>query len=332
VLPGCGHGSKLSVTVDGKKEQVPKGTTLAGGAALFSLRPRAGDLKDVQGHILRTAVYPGWSLLNGRRAPAATRLRDGDRIDLVDGRDRTEPLERQTVRVPGGKPPDPQFVLTRTPGVEEIVRGAISRELVSVRFRPSGRAERARAVALTFDDGPSPSYTPRILAVLRRLHAPATFFVIGYLAERFPRLLEREHRAGMAVGNHTYNHPQVPPFAELPERLLEDEVAIGAQILARIGIEAQLLRPPGGSVSPRVVSAASKLGERVVLWSVDPSDWVEGMTAKTIVRRVLRSVRPGSIVILHDGGGDRSATVAALPAIIKGIRRKELRLVSVPGS
>ncbi len=133
----------------------------------------------------------------------------------------------------------------------------------------------------------------------------------------------------MAIGNHTYNHPEVPPFAELPRRLLEDEIALGAQSLARLGIRLRLLRPPGGSVSPAVVQVAESQGERVVLWSVDAADWRPGMTARQIASRVLRAVRPGSIVILHGGGGDRSATVASLPAIIRGIRRKGLRLVEI---
>ena len=83
-------------------------------------------------------------------------------------------------------------------------------------------------------------------------------------------------------------------------------------------------------MSAAVIGAARGLGERVVLWSVDPADWRAGIRAKQITRQVLTAIRPGSIVILHDGGGDRSATVAALPAIVKGIRRKHLRLVTIP--
>jgi peptidoglycan/xylan/chitin deacetylase (PgdA/CDA1 family) len=131
----------------------------------------------------------------------------------------------------------------------------------------------------------------------------------------------------MAIGNHTYNHPEVPPFNQLPRRLLEDEIVLGAQSLARVGITPGLLRPPAGSSSPEVVRAAEAAGERVVLWSVDPTDWRSDLTAAEIKRRVLSAVRPGSIVLLHDGGGNRSATIAALPGIIKGIRHRHLRLV-----
>src|SRR5206468_1302992 len=112
----------------------------------------------------------------------------------------------------------------------------LSHKPVSVRFDPGGGPVRVeRAVALTFDDGPSPRYTPRILAVLRRLHVRAAFFCIGYLADEYPDLVRQELRAGMAVGSHSYNHPEVPPFDRLPPRLVEDEIALGAQSLRRAG-------------------------------------------------------------------------------------------------
>ena len=306
------------------------GATLADALAAAHVRPKAGDLLDVQGHVLQARAFRGWTLLNGRRAPASRALEDGDRVQPVDGHDRTEGLARQIVPVPGGMPADPQFVLARIPGVEVVVRGARSRELVSAHFRPSGAARVERAVTLTFDDGPSPDFTPQILRILERRHVRATFFTIGYLVDRFPEVVARERRAGMTVGNHTYNHPEVPPFGELPPPLVQDEIALGAQSLARAGVQARLLRTPGGSFSPTTVRLAEKLGERIVLWSVDPADWRDGTRPREIVQRVLRAVRPGSIVILHDAGGDRSATVAALPRLIKGIRRRGLRLVAIP--
>jgi peptidoglycan/xylan/chitin deacetylase (PgdA/CDA1 family) len=279
--------------------------------------------------VLQPNAFPGTVSLNGSPAGAGTRLRAGDRVEVVAGRDRREQLAKQVVRESAGEPADPQFFLARTPGSEVIVRGARSHKLVSARFRPSGSARVERAVALTFDDGPSPIYTPRVLATLERLHVHATFFVIGYLAAEFPQLVRQEQRAGMAVGNHSYNHPEVPPFDRLPRPLVVDEISLASRALAVAGVRPRLFRPPGGSVSAVVVRTARSLGERIVLWSVDPADWQAGARARQIARNVLAAVRPGSIVILHDGGGDRSATVAALPAIVKGIRRKGLRLVAI---
>jgi peptidoglycan/xylan/chitin deacetylase (PgdA/CDA1 family) len=329
---GSGTGPSLSVTVDGRTVALHEGTTLRRAAALLRLRPEAGDLVDVDGRVLRRGVYPGRMLLNGHPATAATQLHGGDRIRVVEGRDRREPTRRQLVRLRSGILPNPLFTLARTAGSELIVRGAISHKLVSVRYEPRGAAKAERAVALTFDDGPNPQYTPRILAVLRRLGVPATFFPIGYLAEAYPDLVKAELHAGMTVGNHSYTHSQVPPFGQLPRELIDDQIALCARSVRRAGGEPKLFRPPGGSFSPLVVRAAEELGERTVLWSVDPGDWQRGATTRRIVRSVLAAVRPGSIVLLHDGGGDRSPTVAALPRIVKGIRRRGLRLVAVPVS
>lgn len=322
--------STLTVIVAGRRVRFAKGTTVARAAALLGLRPRPGNLLDVEGQLLRRGAIRGLLLLDGHPVPAGTLLRGGDRIRLVDGRDRREPLARQVVRIPRGLPADPQFFLARRPGSQIVVRGAISHKLVAVHFDPSGGPTRVeRAVALSFDDGPSPQYTPRILAVLRRLRVHATFFVIGYLADEFPALVRAELRAGMTVGNHSYNHPEVPPFDRLPARLLADEIALGAHSLRRAGATPILFRPPGGSFSATVVRTVEQLGERIVLWSVDPRDWQAGTTARQITRRVLAAVRPGSIVELHDGGGDRSATLAALPAIVRGIRHRHLKLVAL---
>ena len=328
-LLGGGERASLTVTFAGRSLHVVEGTTLAGAAARFGLHPRAGDVLDVNGKVLHAAAVPGRFLVDGRPASVGMRLRSGDRITLVDGHNRREPLVRRSVRVSGGMPSDPQFTVSRTPGEQVIVSGALSHELVSVRFRPSGAARVAKAVALTFDDGPSPQYTPRILAALTRLRVRATFFVIGYLAEANPDLVRQELRLGMTIGNHSYNHPEVPPFAQLPPQLLNDEIALGEQVLSRLGAQPRLFRPPGGSSSPALVRAAAALGQRVVLWSVDPADWNSGSSAKKITKRVLSAVRPGSIVILHDGGGNRSATLAALPAIVRGIRKRGLHLVAL---
>ena len=328
-----GRHSQLAVTVSGRIVHVSAGTTLDESASIFGLRPGPGDLLDVEGKLLRRGAVPGALLLDGRAAPPGTPLASGDRIAAADGHDRTESLTREIVSTAEGIPGEPQFTLSRRSGSLVVIRGALSRKLVAVQFLPSGdRVTVQRAVALTFDDGPSPRYTPRVLRILRRLHVPATFFVVGYLTEQYPGLVQAEIGAGMSVGNHSYNHPEVPPFDELPRKLVDDEIALGGRSLNLIGARPRLFRPPGGSVSTTVTAAAEALGQRVVLWSVDPADWQPGIRARQIVRRVLQAVRPGSIVILHDGGGDRSATIAALPAIVRGIRHRGLRLVAIAPS
>jgi peptidoglycan/xylan/chitin deacetylase (PgdA/CDA1 family) len=333
VAAACGsHRAtpQISISVDGTREQIAAGATFAKAVETLGLRPQSGRLVDVDGVVLRPHAFPGRLLLNGRHAGGATALRAGDRIAVVAGRDRRERLVRVVRSVPGGIPTNPQGKLQRTPGVEIDVRGALSRKLVSQRFRPvEGPIKTERAVALTFDDGPNPTYTPEVLRVLRRMHVHATFFVIGYLVDAYPQLVRREHAMGMTIGNHTYNHPEVPPFGQLPPRLLDAEIALGSESLARVGIKPSMLRPPAGGWSRAVVDAAARDGERVVLWSVDPVDWEPGVTAAEVKQRVLSAIQPGSIVDMHDGGGDRSATVQALPGIIRGIRHRHLKLVTL---
>ena len=323
----------VTVTVEGRPVRIVPGTTLGAVAARIVPRPRAGNLLDVNGNVLRAGAFPGAFTVNGRPATTRRRLLAGDRVAELAGRDRKEGLSRTVVPDPGGVPANPQFFVDRVPGRWVIVRGVVSHELVSSRFQPTGPARPQRAVALTFDDGPSPEYTPRILARLAKLRVPATFFVIGYLAAEYPSLVRREQRMGMAVGNHSYNHPEVPPFDQLPLPLLRDEISLGDEALAGLGLQTRLFRPPGGGTAARLVHTAAALGQRVVLWSVDPTDWEPGITAKEVAQRVLAAIRPGAIVDLHDGGGDRSATLAALPAIVHGIRARGLRLVALePGS
>jgi peptidoglycan/xylan/chitin deacetylase (PgdA/CDA1 family) len=326
---GCGQRNRVTIVVGERVEQVAAGTTLGEAAELFALNPAAGDLLDVEGKVLRRDAFPGTLAVDGRRAAPDTQLQAGERITLVSGRDRVERVKRTEVPVPEGMPPQQQGRLERMPGIRVMLTGAISHKLVSTRFRVTGPATTERAVALTFDDGPSPVYTPRVLDVLRRMHARATFFVIGYLVSAYPDVVQRVHAAKMAIGNHTYNHPEVPPFNQLPRRLLDAEIELGAETLSQLRITTHLLRPPAGSSSATVVRAAAAAGERVVLWSVDAVDWAAGVTPPQIKRRVLDAVQPGSIVLLHDGGGDQSATVAALPGIIRGIRHRHLKLVAL---
>jgi peptidoglycan/xylan/chitin deacetylase (PgdA/CDA1 family) len=308
---------------------VDAGTTLGELLKGLGLKPKSGNLLDVEGKILQRRAYPGSVTVNGQRVPRRTVLRQGDRILVVSQKNRTEPLLRQVVKLPGRQPEDPEFYLGTVPGEEIVTTGKISDKLVSSVFRATGPIHQPRAVALTFDDGPNPPYTQRILAVLKHHHVHATFFTIGYLAARYPDLVKREQRMGMVVGDHSWDHPTNPPLKTLPTSVIQSEISRAADALAAAGVTTRFFRPPGGSTSTEVEQLAKNLGMRVVLWSVDPQDWRNGITTKQIVKTVLADVRPGSIVLMHDGGGDQSATVRALPKIIRGIRKKHLKLVTI---
>jgi peptidoglycan-N-acetylglucosamine deacetylase len=221
---------------------------------------------------------------------------------------------------------NPQYEVELVHGYSIETRGAFSGRVLSARFRALGPPVRDNAVALTFDDGPS-EYTARFVWLLEQLGVPATFFMVGAEAERYPHLVRLVADAGMAIGNHSYSHPWRTPFAELPRQEILAEIDRGRTVLRRFGFDPILFRPPGGTFSHFVIDAARARGERVVIWSVDARDWVAGTTADEIAARVLRDVQPGSIVVMHDGGGDREATLEALPRIIAGIRSRGLALV-----
>lgn len=319
----------IHVRVNGSVRALHPGATVRDLLDLHDLEPARGNLVDVEGEILVRGQYPGKVLVNGGAVDPVHMLSDGDRLALRDAEDQTERTVKEVVEVPRGQSPNPQFFLGSVPGEQVIVSGARSGKVVSVMFNPTGPARRPRQVALTFDDGPHEKWTPRILNVLARFEVPATFFVVGYLADRYPHLVRREQRMGMAVASHSMHHPYRPPFHRLPRRVVTAEIRQPTRLLEDLGVEdVGAFRPPGGAWSPRVLEEARKEGQRVVLWSVDSQDWA-GLGAGQIVDTVLRNVEPGSIVLLHDGGGDRSATVAALPRIIRGLRQKNLEIVAI---
>ena len=318
----------ISITVDGHAAAIAPGTRLRAVVRMFDLRPIAGRLLDVNGHVLDATADPGAILVDGRPVRPATALQDGDVVTVVDGADRTESTVRATTRLPGWSFGDPQYSLSRAH--MQIIRtvGRLSGIVVSAAYRPIGRIRTPRQVALTFDDGPWPRTTRAILRTLRRRHVPATFFVIGSLAQRYPALIRDEIAAGMTIGSHSWDHPE--PFDDVPASRMRVEMRkVNAFLDDRFHLTPSLFRPPGGSSKTSVVTIASTLGLRVVDWDVDPRDWVAGATAKQITRAVLSQVKPGSIVDLHDGGGDQRATVRALPGIIRALRRRGYTLVAL---
>lgn len=319
--------ASATILVDGRPVRIHDGDKLGQVLDRLRLSPAGGNLLDVQGNVLDRGAIPGTVLVDGDPADPDLALRDGDRVRLVRGSDRREATVRR-VYSSGGGATDPQFSLAGVPGREVVVAGRVSGEVLSASFQPSGPLHEPRAVALTFDDGPGP-YTARFLDVLRRNDVVATFFVIGIHVQTHPDLVRREARLGMAVGNHSWDHPARPPFAKLKPARLSAEIGRTEEALVSLGVVPSLFRPPGGSFSRRVIDGARAVDSRVALWDVDPKDWMRGRTAPQITRAVLGAVKPGSIVELHDGGPNPAATLAALPAIIRGIRAMGLRFVTL---
>ncbi len=190
-------------------------------------------------------------------------------------------------------------------------------------FVPMQRKE----IALTFDDGPYPFYTPLLLHQLESDDAHATFFLVGRTMQEYPQLVERIVASGDEIGNHTFNHFTLPG---LSDGEIEDQIATcGALIENYTGGTPTLFRPPHGHYDTRVVEIARRLGYRMILWSDAPDDAKADATEQpvsVIVERVVEHAKPGGIVLLHSG---QYNTIVALPEIIADLRASGYSFVTV---
>jgi peptidoglycan-N-acetylglucosamine deacetylase len=185
---------------------------------------------------------------------------------------------------------------------------------------------RGRDIALTFDDGPGP-YTPGLLEVLERYHVRATFFAIGVMERYFSASTVREIHDGDVIGDHTETHPMLALMSAREQRNQLFEQIARIELLG--GPKPRLFRPPYGSFNATTMRELHRLHLLMVLWSVDTGDYLMP-GVDMIVQRALAGARPGAIILMHDAGGDRTQTIAALPAIITKLRARGFRLVTVP--
>ena len=208
---------------------------------------------------------------------------------------------------------------------EQEGRKAVSSVLAYTPFVREG-ATKGRDIALTFDDGPGP-YTPELLRVLEHYHVKATFFAVGRMLQYFSASTVREIEDGDAIGDHTQKHPFLArlsaheQYEELFEQIARIELAGGPRPV--------LFRPPYGSFNATTLHQLAKLHLLMVLWSVDTNDYLDP-GVEVIVERALAGAKPGAIILMHDGGGNRAQTIAALPPIIKKLRAKGFDLVTIP--
>ena len=182
-------------------------------------------------------------------------------------------------------------------------------------------------IALTFDDGPHPQYTPLILDILREYNVHATFFLIGENAERNPELVRRILREGHEIGNHTYLHKNLK---EHTSGGIYEEISMAEEAILRIADQrTKLLRPPGGLYDKQVCETAHRLDYDIILWTVDTFDW-KHPTPEEIIQTVESNVQCGDIILCHDFiGGAPSPTPDAIRKIIPDLLRRGYEFVSV---
>ena len=184
-----------------------------------------------------------------------------------------------------------------------------------------------RSVALTFDDGPSPD-TLKILEILRLAGLKATFFVVGKEAEKYPEIVKKIVEDGHEIGNHSYSHP-IYLFCT-PEKLRRELEKTQEIIKTAVGFAPKLARPPCGVRTPTYFKTAENLGLTTIQWSDAGFDWKK-ISAEKICENILKTVQSDSIILLHDSDSrykyNRDATINALPLILDGLKKKNLRVV-----
>ncbi|NJR17041.1 MAG: polysaccharide deacetylase family protein [Calothrix sp. CSU_2_0] len=184
-----------------------------------------------------------------------------------------------------------------------------------------------KVIALTFDDGPWKETTPQMLDILKQNGVKATFFWVGTAIQENPNIAKQVVSEGHAIANHTFHHW----YKQMDVATAKSEIDRTADLIYKTtGVKTTLFRPPGGYLNNGLASYAKSKNYAIVMWSQTSADTDPKAKYQVFVKNVLRDAKPGGIVLMHDGGGDRGRTVQALPAIIQGLKEKGYRFVTVP--
>jgi peptidoglycan-N-acetylglucosamine deacetylase len=332
---------QAEVSVAGTAHPVAMGVVVADLVEEGVLDPVPGDLLDVTGEVLEEgAGGPPVHFVNGRAVLASERLRDGDRVSVRRGGDRIETTELVEVPIPieferVGQGPLVSLESPGTVGVRQDTIGTISGKLVSSRVLEPAQPMVVRrwvpdplskVVALTFDDGPWPSQTEQVLDILSEANVKASFFMVGYLVERYPEMARRVVEEGHLVGNHTQSHTIL---TRQSGEVVRDQIVSGSSTLQNVtGVTPTWFRPPGGGMNATVLQESHRMGMDLVMWDVDPQDW-RRPGVEPMLQNMRANIGPGSVVLLHDGGGDRTQTIEALPVIIEELKAEGYMFVTL---
>ncbi len=184
-----------------------------------------------------------------------------------------------------------------------------------------------KVIALTIDDGPWKPTTTQMLDILKQNNVKATFFWVGKTVQAHPQIAKQVVAEGHAIGNHTWNHG----YKKVSPAVARDEIERTARIIYQTtGVKTALFRPPGGYLNNGLAAYAKSQKYSVLMWSQTSADTDPRAKYQVFVKNVLRDAQPGGIVLMHDGGGNRSRTVKALPGMIKGLKQKGYRFVTIP--
>lgn len=307
-------------------------------AEITGLMARPGSTLNLTGDVIALgAGSPALRLLGREPLDLDLVLSNGARISVRHGDHVLEAIKRVTTKIPyettiEGKGVVVSLVQTGAPGEREIFKGVESGKQAALFTTAAPRnavlrwtstaSSGQKLAALTFDDGPG-KFTQGVLDALAAKHVPATFFVLGISAAANPAMIEKIRAAGHQVENHSWDHPILTKLTpeQIRSQITRTSKAIGGS---------RFLRPPYGIYDAKVTAEAAALGIRLVMWTVDTRDW-ETPDAQAILAKVKAQTKPGAIILMHDGGNNRSATVASIPLVVDWLFQQGYSLTTIAG-
>lgn len=301
-----------------------------------------GNLVSVVGSVIETGTGgPIVYSINDKVVAPTTFLKSGDKITATSGQNKIEKTLTTTIEGHLGyhRRGMGPIITIATPGknpITSVVTGEKSKAVKSSTVTQAGAKpvavyrtynnEADKVVALTFDDGPSATYTPKILAVLKKHNVKATFFELGSEIKKHPQLTQQVAAAGNQVALHSEKHIRL---AHATVADIRTNVTQGKETIKQVlGVYPTYMRPPYGSVDGAVYNVIQENGLGIALWSIDTRDWSRP-GVKHIVDVANKYRSPGVIILMHDGGGNRQQTVDALPKIIKAYKKAGYRFVTI---
>lgn len=334
--------ARIDVRVDGRDTSLPSGATAAMILERRLSGLSAGDVLDRDGIVVARGRGRQPTILRAGVGLAPTdEIRDGDVLMSRRGEDvvESEVITRTPIPIEvafEGTGPLMSLGNMGAVGVAEQLVGTASGKVFAetiireaqpmmVRRHAPASAER-KLVALTFDDGPWPGQTDAVLDILRYEQVKATFFMVGTQVYSYPDIARRVRAEGHAVANHTLGHAildRVGP-SEVRRQVSEGQSAIERVV----GVRPNWFRPPGGQMSAAVGVECARHRLDIAMWTVDPQDWRRPDTA-ILVRNVIDNTGPGAVVLLHDGGGDRTRTIEALTPILRELKKRGYTFVTL---
>jgi peptidoglycan-N-acetylglucosamine deacetylase len=336
LVPTSQLNSRSFVQINGATYAVQAGAKISTLTELSALLARPGSRLDLTGDVVALAEgSPATRRVNGRPIAEDLVLGDGSLVLVRHGEHVLEGLKRKTEVIPfettiKGKGVVVRLLQTGAPGQRETFKGASSGKQAAafvvsapqdkVLQRSATAKPGEKLAALTFDDGPG-KYTQGVLDALAAKHVPATFFVLGDVAAGNKAMIAKTKAAGHEVENHTWSHPIL---TQVSADRVRSEISRTNSVIGG----SRFLRPPYGTYNAAVAAQARAMGLRLALWTVDTLDW-RYPDADAILSRVIAQTKPGAIILMHDGGNNRSQTVAAIPRVVNWLLAHGYALTTV---